>query len=127
MKSVRKSIDSLCQPAVLYFLISVVSMVAMMIQNLTKGKNILCLGDYECKTATAPIVFMVEGLYILLWTKVIDILCKRGLNNVAWFLVLFPYILMFLLIGLFMLNLGVERKEVHIVHTANAPLGASFI
>ena len=127
MKSVRKSIDSLCRPAFLYFLISVVSMVAMMIQNLTKGKNILCLGDYECQTSTAPIVFMVEGIYILLWTKVIDILCKRGLSNVAWFLVLFPYILMFLLIGLFMLNLGVEKKEVHIVHTSEPPIGASFI
>ena len=126
MKSIRKNVDSLCQPAFLYFLISVVSMVAMMIQNLTKGKNVLCLGDYECKTSTAPIVFMVECIYILLWTKVIDILCKRGLNNVAWFLVLFPFILMFILIGLFMLNLGVEKKEVHIVHT-NAPIGASYV
>mgnify|MGYP001231744807 CR=1 FL=1 len=86
-----------------------------------------CAGGAVYSPAITDFVFMVEGIYILLWTKVIDILCKRGLSNVAWFLVLFPYILMFLLIGLFMLNLGVEKKEVHIVHTSEPPIGASFI
>ena len=126
MKSVRKNIDSLCQPAFLYFLISVISMVAMMIQNLTKGKNVLCLGEYQCTTATAPFVFLAEGVYILFWTKIIDILCKRGMTNIAWFLVLFPYILMFILIGLFMLNLGVQKKEVHVIHNTGPIRGAYF-
>ena len=124
MKSVRKNIDSLCQPAFLYFLISVISMVAMMIQNLTKGKNVLCLGEYQCTTSSAPFVFLVEAVYILFWTKVIDILCKRGMLNIAWFLVLFPYILMFILIGLFMLNLGVQKKEIHVIHNTGPIRGA---
>ena len=43
MKSVKKTIQSLCQPAYLYFVISVISMMIMMIQNLVEGQNILCL------------------------------------------------------------------------------------
>ena len=124
MKSIRKNIDALCKPAFLYFFISLISLVAMMIQNLTKGKNVLCLGEYQCNTSSAPFIFLGEALYILFWTKIIDILCKRGMTNIAWFLVLFPYILMFILIGLFMLNLGVQKKEVHIIHNTGNIRGA---
>ena len=106
MKSVKKTIQSLCQPAYLYFIISVISMMIMMIQNLVEGQNILCLGEYKCETNNVVGVFFVQSMYILLWTKILDMLCKRGMGTISWFLVLFPYILMFIFIGLFMLNLN---------------------
>ena len=111
MKSVKKTIQSLCQPAYLYFIISVISMMIMMIQNLVEGQNILCLGEYKCETESAPLVFVGQALYILIWTKVLDMLCNKGLGSVSWFIVLFPYILMFIILGLFMLNMGVKPRQ----------------
>ena len=111
MKSVKKTIQSLCQPAYLYFIISVISMMIMMIQNLVEGHNILCLGEYKCETESAPLVFVGQALYILIWTKVLDMLCNKGLGSISWFIVLFPYILMFIILGLFMLNVGVKSRQ----------------
>lgn len=111
MKSVKKTLEALCQPAYLYFVISVISMIIMMIQNLVEGQNILCLGEYKCETSSAPLVFIGQSVYILIWTKVLDMLCKKGLGNVSWFIVLFPYILMFIILGLFMLNVGVKPRQ----------------
>ena len=111
MKSVKKTIEALCQPAYLYFIISVISMMIMMIQNLVEGQNILCLGEYKCETQSAPLVFVGQAVYILIWTKVLDMLCKKGLGSVSWFIVLFPYILMFIILGLFMLNVGVKPRQ----------------
>ena len=104
LKSISKSVNALCKPAYFYFVVSVVTMMFMMIQNLAEGKNVLCLGEYKCTTTGAPLVFVTQGVYILIWTKVLDMLCNRGLTSISWFLVLFPYILMFILLALFILN-----------------------
>lgn len=107
MKSVaKKAIDSLCAPAFFYFIISVFSMIIMMVQNIVNGKNVLCLGEYKCTSSSTPLVFGVEAIYILIWTKILDMLCKRGLGTISWVIVFFPYIIMFIMIGLFMLSSG---------------------
>jgi len=83
-------------------------MIIMMIQNIAEGRNVLCLGEYKCDTESAPYVFIGQTFYILLWTKILDMLCKRGLGQVSWLIVLFPYLLMFILLGLYMLKMGVR-------------------
>lgn len=110
LKNISKNVNSLCKPAYFYFVISVVSMIIMMIQNLTEGRNVLCLGEYKCTTSGAPLVFIGQTVYILIWTKLLDMLCNRGLTSISWFLVLFPYILMFILIGLIILS---SRRNNH--------------
>lgn len=104
LNKISKNVNSLCKPAYFYFVVSAVTMVFMMIQNLTEGRNVLCLGEYKCTTSGAPLVFIGQTVYILIWTKVLDMLCNRGLTSISWFLVLFPYILMFILIGLIILS-----------------------
>ena len=42
-------------------------------------------------------------LYIIVWTLILDYLCRKGYSKVSWLLVLFPLIMMFVLIGGFML------------------------
>ena len=78
--SAKKALDSLCPPAFFYFIISVFSMIIMMIQNIVDGRNVLCLGEYKCTSSSTPLVFGAEALYILIWTKILDMLCKRGLR-----------------------------------------------
>ena len=38
IKNISKNVQSLCPPAYFYFVISVVTMIFMMLQNLTEGK-----------------------------------------------------------------------------------------
>ena len=112
LNKISKNVNSLCKPAYFYFVVSAVTMVFMMIQNLTEGRNVLCLGEYKCTTSGAPLVFIGQTVYILIWTKVLDMLCNRGLTSISWFLVLFPYILMFILIGLlfiFLINTYLDK------------------
>jgi hypothetical protein len=37
----------------------------------------------------------VEILFIVFWTWFLNAICSRGYVNVAWFILLFPYILLF--------------------------------
>ena len=54
--------------------------------------------------ANSPInnVFYIafEVLYVLGWTYLLNILCKKGYKQISWLLVLLPLIAMFILIGL---------------------------
>ena len=109
--SAKKAISSLCAPAFFYFVISLFSMIIMMVQNIVDGKNVLCLGEYKCTSNSTPLVFGAEAIYILIWTKILDMLCKRGLGTLSWIIVFFPYIIMFILIGLFMLNSGTVQHS----------------
>ena len=53
-------------------------------------------------TARVPsnfLVFVVKIIYILFWTWVLNLMCKDGHKGIAWFLVLIPFILLFLIMG----------------------------
>lgn len=104
LKSVQKSFGGLCKPAQLYVAISVVSIVAMMLQNMTDARK-YCVGMYECDLEYNNIfVFIVQFLYVLFWTIVLDSLCKNGYTNLSWIIVLLPFVTFFILIGLFILS-----------------------
>jgi len=119
-KHIQNNLNSLCSPAFFYFIISVFSMIVMMVQNIVEGQNVLCLGEYKCKSSSAPLIFGAEAIYILVWTKILDMLCKRGLGSLSWVIVMFPYILMIILIGLFMLNSG------NVQHSGSTVMGFSM-
>lgn len=103
MKTIRK----LCSPAYVYLVISVIAIVTMMIQN-GGNHDRFCLGSYECGVENTAAVFLVQGLYSVFWVFLLDCVCKAGHKNISWFLVLFPYILMFILLGFFVLESGKE-------------------
>ncbi len=68
--------------------------------------NTYCLGDYSCDVQNTTIIFLVKILYIAFWTWILNLMCKEGSTgtSIAWFLVLIPFILMFLLLGMMVLN-----------------------
>ena len=45
--------------------------------------------------------FMI--LYIMFWTWILDLMCKGGYTNVAWFVLFLPFILFFVLVAVFIL------------------------
>lgn len=87
-----------CTPAYFYFIISIFAIIIMTIQNFG-NTNVYCLGDYTCGVTSTFLIFIIKMLYVLFWTWVLNLLCKNGYESISWFLVLLPYVVMFIMIA----------------------------
>ena len=92
----------LCKPATVYLAVSVVVLVAIAYQNMGLS-NMYCMGDFSCYVPSTVAVIFSEALYILFWTWILNLMCRTGYASISWFLVVFPLVLFFVLIGLMML------------------------
>ena len=93
---------TLCKPALVYLIISSVAIVVILFQNIGT-RNMYCLGSLSCDVPSVTIIFAIKILYIVFWTWILNLICKSGATKVAWFLVLLPFILFFILL-LFMIT-----------------------
>jgi len=98
-----KLIKKLCTPAYVYLVISVIAIVLMMFQN-CGNVDMYCLGNYECEVPSTALIFLIKFIYVAFWTFILDSVCKAGHKQFSWFLVLFPFILFFVLLGLLMVS-----------------------
>jgi hypothetical protein len=89
-------IKSLCSPAKFYLFISIIGVIVMWVQNYY-NVNVYCLGNYTCNVNTS-LIFVIKIVYILFWTWIINLVCDSGATYFAWFLVLFPYLLLLVLL-----------------------------
>jgi len=94
---------NLCTPSYVYLVISVIFIIFSLIQNYNYTDT-YCLGSYSCDVSSTMMIFIIKIIYVLFWTWVLNLICRAGAPNFAWFLVLFPIILMFLLISLLMVS-----------------------
>lgn len=104
---IKSTIKSLCSPALFYFTLSCLFLVATIIQNAGNSRK-YCIGYLECNVANNALVFLMKIIYIVFWTFILDYICKSGYTNISWFIVLLPFISLFiLLIGMvFLINKG---------------------
>ena len=96
-------LKELCTPSYVYLVISITALVIMTFQNMGNS-NKYCLGSYSCDVTNTSMVFVTKVLYVLFWTWLLNVICRGGATNFAWFLVLFPFILMFVMLGVFILS-----------------------
>jgi hypothetical protein len=96
-------LKDLCSPAGVYLVLSVIALALMFFQNIG-SENVYCLGMYECSVSSVSLLFIIKILYILFWTWVLNLICKAGYSSVSWFLVLFPFLLLFIFIAAFLLS-----------------------
>jgi hypothetical protein len=101
--SFPKSLKELCQPAFVYFAISIFAMTLILLQNLGNKHN-YNVGAFSCRVPHNAIVFIIKFIYILFWTWILNLICKDGHTNIAWLLVLLPFIFLFVVIGIIMIN-----------------------
>jgi hypothetical protein len=101
-----KLLKKLCTPAYVYLVISVVSILVLMFQN-GGNTNTYCVGSFECPVANTSLIFLGEIIYVIFWTFILNLICKSGYKNISWFLVLLPFVLFFVLLGLMILKQGV--------------------
>lgn len=95
-------LKNLCSPAYVYLVISIIAIVIMGFQNYG-NINTYCLGSYSCDVSSVGLIFMIKIMYVLLWTWILNLICRAGAPGVSWFLVLLPFILLFILLGLLMI------------------------
>lgn len=96
--------DKLCTPAQIYLIVSFILMILSYFglnaisQQITLNQSNSSLLQslnftYQKDTRTS---YVVQAVFIVLWTWVLSYLCNKGFSNLSWFLILFPWILMFL-------------------------------
>jgi len=95
-------LSQLCTPAYVYFIISVLAIAIAIVQNLGNNKK-YNLGMFSCNVPSCVSVFIVKVVYILFWTWILNLICKDGHTGVAWFLVLLPFVMLFVILGLVMM------------------------
>jgi len=74
----KKEFQELCTPAKIYFVLAVLSCAIALFNRVSFSS-----------------VF-VKLIFAFIWTYILSFLCKKGWQNLAWFLVLLPYILILL-------------------------------
>ncbi len=93
------SIKNLCTPSYVYFVLSMIMIIAMVFQNYGSATE-YCMGSYTCSVSSVFVIFMIKIMYVLLWTWILNLICKAGVPGLSWFLLLLPFLLMFVMIGM---------------------------
>ena len=96
-------LSQLCTPAYVYFNISILAIVIAAIQNMGNNKR-YSVGLLSTDVPNTFFIFIVKIIYVLFWTWILNLICKDGHKEIAWFLVLIPFLLIFIIIGLIMLE-----------------------
>ena len=81
MTNLKKLFFDLCQPAQLYLLLALLSSIFAIFSRYVKLYQIF-----------------LKLLFAIIWTLFLNFLCSKGYGQIAWVLVLLPYILIFILV-----------------------------
>lgn len=99
--SIRR-FKELCTPSQIYFAMSFFFLLVAATQNIGCTSE-YHLGHYSCSVSSTLLVFAFKLMYVLFWTWILNLICKDGHKTIAWLLVLFPILLMFVLLGVLLL------------------------
>ena len=78
--------------------------IALLVQNYAEPQKYR-VGRYSVNLQHNNLLFFAfKIMYVLVWTFLLNKLCMHGYGNISWFLVLLPFILMFVLIALLILT-----------------------
>ena len=94
-------LNQLCTPSYVYFMISILAIVLSAIQNMGNNKK-YTLGMFSCEVPSCIMIFLIKLAYIFFWTWILNLMCKDGHSGIAWFLVLLPFVLLFVIMGMVM-------------------------
>ena len=84
-------LKNLCKPASVYLTVSLIAFVVMLLQN-TGPRDVYCLGTYKCNTSITHFIFVIKAMYIVFWTWILNIMCSRGYDTIAWLFAIIPFL-----------------------------------
>jgi hypothetical protein len=102
--SFPRNLNELCSPALFYFVVSIIGLLLILFQNVG-NKHSYNLGNFSCRVPSTMMVFVIKIIYIVFWTWILNLICKDGYKTISWLLVLLPWILMFMIVGMIMINM----------------------
>ena len=110
IKISRQSFDlqNMCTPATIYFVISLIGLILVGVNNLDNSDRV-CVGDYNCYVGNNTTIFIINAIYILFWTFVLDLMCKAGYSSLSWFILLLPFIILFIVFATLMVKEGYKE------------------
>lgn len=98
-------VKELCTPASVYLFFSIISLIASLIQNSSGFQtNVYKCGGYKATVPSVLMIFIFKFVFILFHTYVLNLICKDRNRLLAWALVLFPILLMFIFIGIIIIT-----------------------
>jgi len=103
-------LSQLCTPSYVYFIISVLAITISVIQNIGNNKK-YTLGMFSCRVPSCIAIFIIKVIYTFFWTWILNLMCKDGHSGIAWFLVLFPFIFLFVIMGMVVVYQKKHNKE----------------
>ena len=68
----------------------------VMLQNLG-NRGVYTLGPFRANVPSIVLMFVMKIIYILFWTWILNLICRDGHTNIAWFLVALPFIVILLI------------------------------
>ena len=112
-------INKLCTPALFYLIISIISIIITLF--ITIGdRSIYCLGKINCDMSYISIVIIIKIIFMLLWTWILNLICKAGYSSISWFLVLLPFIIIILFIFVVFYDVLMFNNTVPKMNTNNS-------
>lgn len=112
---------NLCTPATIYLVLSAIGIIMIAFQNYGMSPNIYCVGNVRCPVQSNAPIFIMKILYVAFWTFVLNTLCNYGYNQLAWFLLLLPFILFFVFVFMIGSILNKRTTTVPVPTTASSP------
>ena len=104
LKQSKTFFNSTCAPTKIYLVFSLISILGILFQNINDSRK-YCLGMFKCKLNFSNIfMFVLKLLYTIIWVIILDSLCANNYENIAWGIVMFPLILMFVILGVFIIK-----------------------
>ena len=94
--------NKLCSPAKFYLVMSIVYYILILLQNIGSHDRFY-LGSYSCSHSNPGIILLINGLYILLWTWLLNLICSVN-KTISWVIVFFPIILLFISFGIVLMR-----------------------
>ena len=113
--SLNKILDTYCRPSLIYLGISVFGLIVIIVQNLILGNSKeLCVGSMKCPFSHKFLLLGFKLLYIAFWTWFLNFLCRKGLTNLSWFLLLIPFLIAAILVAVLIYTTShLEQKQQH--------------
>ena len=108
---------NLCTPATIYLVLSAIGIIIIAFQNYGMSPNMYCVGNVQCPVQTTVPIFIMKILYVTFWTFILNTLCSYGYNQLAWFLLLLPFILFFVMV--FMVGNLMNQRTTSVPSTAS--------
>jgi hypothetical protein len=83
-------LNKLCTPALLYLIVSIISFLAA-VAHKVKATSLI-----------------IKAIFILIWTWFLNWLCVNGHKDIAWFLVILPFVIM---LGMFVIAMEIIARH----------------